>query len=660
MFTGNRNTQYNAPGYPLFGLWGKTITYNDKNGDGIPRRQRGLSGRRRLPRGRHGDLHRSARRRRSSSRSTRASRCSIASSSISAQLDHKQGNLKFNNTLRHQCQGGLSCEGFWDPEATLYSQARTIAVNNYATYTGMYENGRFTRLREVAVTYQLPDATRHQDRASRASLVVAGRNLHVWTPYTGVDPETTVGNGDRAATRSISRRRRSVTSRSASTSASEANHPMANTHGIRRMMSLSSKARSRICRRSPLSPSPRAAAGCKKDSLLQVTDPDILNTGDYSTPAGATPLRVGVIANFTSAFDGGTDSFVTITGNLADELLASDTFDGRLTINARKSVETNSEMESVYRAMQRARTAAARAAGILATTRSDAVVQPRRAVHAPRLLRDDARRGLVLRAFRSRAKTARRRRSASRSRPTRCSRLAVAHFDTALSLAETNARVLNGSKIGKGRALINLGKFAEAAAAVAGVPTNFVLTTSHSSNSSSNGAWSASTSGASRYRLMTSEGKNGLPFLGQTAAQDARIDLGGVDARWIQQPVHGAAEPDQVWPVHRRRHRDRRGSTLIELESQLQAGTQAARDAVFAGLNTLRTGGAAIGGRQGHRVSPSPRCRAARRPRRTRRSTCSTRSAHTGCGSQATGSGTSADSFASTSATRRRFSRRVR
>jgi hypothetical protein len=33
VFTGNRNTQYNAPGYPLFGLWGKTITYNDKNGD---------------------------------------------------------------------------------------------------------------------------------------------------------------------------------------------------------------------------------------------------------------------------------------------------------------------------------------------------------------------------------------------------------------------------------------------------------------------------------------------------------------------------------------------------------------------------------------------------------------------------------------------------
>ena len=131
---------------------------------------------------------------------------------------------------------------------------------------------------------------------------------------------------------------------------------------------------------------------------------------------------------------------------------------------------------------------------------------------------------------------------------------AVAHFDTALSLAETNARVLNGSKIGKGRALHEPRQVRRGGGgASAGIPTNFVLTTSHSSNSSSNGAWSASTSGASRYRLMTSEGKNGLPFLGQTRGAGRAHRLGGVDPRWIQQPVHGAAEPDEVRPVHRRR-----------------------------------------------------------------------------------------------------------
>src|SRR4029453_19487256 len=117
---------------------------------------------------------------------------------------------------------------------------------------------------------------------------------------------------------------------------------MTNTHSIRSLMTFSATARARACAVAALALVATPAA-CKKDSLLQVTDPDILNPGAFETPAGATPLRIGVIADFTSAFDGGTDSFVTMTGNLADELLAADRFDGRLTINARKSVETTRE-----------------------------------------------------------------------------------------------------------------------------------------------------------------------------------------------------------------------------------------------------------------------------------------------------------------------------
>jgi hypothetical protein len=33
-------------------------------------------------------------------------------------------------------------------------------------------------------------------RASRASIIGTGRNLHVWTAYPGIDPEATVGNSD--------------------------------------------------------------------------------------------------------------------------------------------------------------------------------------------------------------------------------------------------------------------------------------------------------------------------------------------------------------------------------------------------------------------------------------------------------------------------------
>jgi hypothetical protein len=337
------------------------------------------------------------------------------------------------------------------------------------------------------------------------------------------------------------------------------------------------------------------AAGCKTDSLTQVTDPDILNPGAFSTPDGATPLRIGVIADFTVAFDGGTDSFVTISGNMADELLASDTFDGRLTINARRSVETNSEMEAVYRNMQRARTGAARAIGILATT-------------APTPLANRGELYMMLAyselffgegwcsgvPFSSEDGT-----TTTFGKPLKTDEmftLANAHFDSALALAETNSRVLNGSKIGKARALMNLGKFAEAAAAVSGVPTNFILNTSHSANSAADGAWSGSTSGASRYRLVSVEGKNGLPFLGQTTAQDGRIPWStstraGFSSQFTNQPnetKYGQYTDGVVTTGVAAR--------LTELEAQLQAGTQAARDAVYAGLNSLRTTGAPIGG----------------------------------------------------------------
>jgi hypothetical protein len=361
------------------------------------------------------------------------------------------------------------------------------------------------------------------------------------------------------------------------------------------MMSLSSKARSRAYVVAGFALA-AIAAGCKKDSLLQVTDPDILNTGDYLTPAGATPLRVGVIANFTSAFDGGTDSFVTMTGNLADELLASDTFDGRLTINARKSAETNSEMEAVYRAMQRARTAAARAAGILATTAPTPLSNRGELymilAYSEMMLGEGWCSGVPFSSEDGVTTT-----FGAPLTTDAMFQAALAHFDTALSLAETNARVLNGSKIGKGRALLNLGKFSEAAAAVAAVPNNFVLTTSHSSNSNSNGPWSASTSGASRYRLMTNEGKNGLPFL--TTPADPRID-------WSTSTRNGFSSQFSAQPNQAKFGQYIDGvivtgaaARLIELEAQLQAGTQAARDAVFAGLNTLRTSGAAIGGAKG-------------------------------------------------------------
>ena len=188
LFTGNLSSQYNAPGYPLYGLWSKTYTYNDANGDHIivpaemkisdtavfkgpsfPTHELALSPRVEV-------FHRKL--------------------AVSAQFDHKDGSSKFYNTLRNGCQGGASCQGLYDPNATLAMQAATVATSSFGVYDGMMFNGAFTRFRELAVSYQLPDRLTNAIRANRAAIIGTGRNLAVWTPYPGTDPEQTVGSAD--------------------------------------------------------------------------------------------------------------------------------------------------------------------------------------------------------------------------------------------------------------------------------------------------------------------------------------------------------------------------------------------------------------------------------------------------------------------------------
>ena len=53
------------------------------------------------------------------------------------------------------------------------------------------------KLRDVSVVYTLPDAWATALRASQATVSLAGRNLHTWTGYTGLDPEAMFLGGSR-------------------------------------------------------------------------------------------------------------------------------------------------------------------------------------------------------------------------------------------------------------------------------------------------------------------------------------------------------------------------------------------------------------------------------------------------------------------------------
>lgn len=185
--SGNRDTQRNLPGYPLYGLWSKTINYTDTNNDGIivlsemtfsdtaifqgtsfPTREIAFSPSIEL-------LNRKLR--------------------ISSQFDSKWGFKKFNNTLRHQCMNGVSCRGRYDKSASLQEQAFALATSQ-SVFTGMFEDGAFTRWREASVSYEMPTKWANAVRAERWNVVLTGRNLGVKTKYKGVDPEAAASNND--------------------------------------------------------------------------------------------------------------------------------------------------------------------------------------------------------------------------------------------------------------------------------------------------------------------------------------------------------------------------------------------------------------------------------------------------------------------------------
>ena len=180
-----------AEGYPINSTWTRKFTYSDANGDGVivpaevvvdtaftyvgysqPRLELSINNGIEL-------FNRRLR--------------------LTALVDHKSGYVVQNNEQSFLCQQSTSCKGTSSLDATLWEQARAIAIRDGTPTSndGYYENPDFWRLREVSATYNLPDnvAARFL-RVRGASLNFAARNLAVWSDWTGVDPEQNYGQGD--------------------------------------------------------------------------------------------------------------------------------------------------------------------------------------------------------------------------------------------------------------------------------------------------------------------------------------------------------------------------------------------------------------------------------------------------------------------------------
>lgn len=271
-------------------------------------------------------------------------------------------------------------------------------------------------------------------------------------------------------------------------------------------------------------------ASCNKDRILDIVDPDVINPSNLTSAAAAEALRVGALArlnNATSGFTGGSqgDGAFFYGGLVSDELRSGDTFVQRDQSDQRAIETTNSSMTEIARQINRLRTSSVQAIPVLLQYLPNQVSSVGQMYwvrgYAENMLAEsfcngtpisflDESNNIVYGDPETNAEVYAR---------------AIASFDTAvLNAPAGEARsdtVRNLAGVGKGRALMNLGQFAAASAAVAGVPDAFRFSSFHSVATTDNQIWALNNS-SGRYVVAEQDGTVGINF---ATANDPRVPV---------------------------------------------------------------------------------------------------------------------------------------
>jgi len=103
-------------------------------------------------------------------------------------VDYKYGFKKTDNNLRARCQVFETCLENIYPQR--YDPALVAGIQSPGSLVNwVFNDAGYAKLRELSLSYQLPDELAAHFGARRASVSLAGRNLHTWTSWTGLDPE---------------------------------------------------------------------------------------------------------------------------------------------------------------------------------------------------------------------------------------------------------------------------------------------------------------------------------------------------------------------------------------------------------------------------------------------------------------------------------------
>jgi hypothetical protein len=239
-----------------------------------------------------------------------------------------------------------------------------------------------------------------------------------------------------------------------------------------------------------------------------------------------------------------------MSGLFTDEFLNSETFPTRIEVDQREITVVNSTMENIFRALSRARASAERAADryreFAPNTEGHAEVLSL-AGYSYVLFGENYCSGVPY----STLTEADVLEFGDPQTTTETFTRALQKFDSAATAAADaeNDDLANLAAVGKGRTLLDMGNVAGAAAAVAGVPTDFHYDILHSVNSvrQENGIYEK-TYLEGRWAVSDVEGENGMPFV---SADDPRVQVvdGGVGFDGSTPLILQTKYPERASPV---------------------------------------------------------------------------------------------------------------
>ena len=272
-------------------------------------------------------------------------------------------------------------------------------------------------------------------------------------------------------------------------------------------------------------------SSCSSKDILTVSDPDVARPASLDDPSALPALRAGAIGAFGIAYNGQSsdEEQVHLSAGLSDEFINTETFPTRIEFDQRAQTIQNVSLVGTFLDLNRARGLAQRAiAGIakFAKTSVDSTGFPEvlslgglsyvlfaenycGAVPLS-VVNDDG--------------------TFTYGPPLTVNQQldsAIAKFNQALAVtgAPLTATFKQLAQVGKGRALLDKGDYAGAAAAVAGVTTTFQYIYQHSETTTgqNNGTWSL-TANVGRFGVADRKGGNGLPFQTDGDTKNAGFD----------------------------------------------------------------------------------------------------------------------------------------